>query len=58
MSSNPAQARCTPVSSTYKTNRHDMAEISLKVSLNTINQTKPYVFLSEYWPTEKKPVPI
>ena len=31
----------TPVSSTNKTNRHDIIEILLKVALNTINQTKP-----------------
>jgi hypothetical protein len=30
----------TPVSSTTKTGRHDIAEILLKVVLNTINQTK------------------
>ena len=30
--------RCTPVSSTNKTNRHVIAEILLKVALNTINQ--------------------
>jgi len=28
----------TPVSSTNKTDRHDIAEIRLKVALNTINQ--------------------
>jgi len=31
----------TPVSSTNKTDRHDIAEILLKVALDTINQTKP-----------------
>jgi hypothetical protein len=31
----------TPVSSTYKTDHHDISEILLKVVLNTINQTKP-----------------
>ena len=30
----------TPVSSTNKTDRHDIAEILLKVSLSTINQTQ------------------
>jgi hypothetical protein len=30
-----------PVSSTNKTGHHDITEISLKVALNTINQTKP-----------------
>jgi hypothetical protein len=34
-------SRGTPVSSTNKTDRHDIAEILLKVALNTINQTKP-----------------
>jgi len=34
----------TPVSSTNKTNRHDINEIVLKVTLNTINQTKPYIY--------------
>jgi hypothetical protein len=31
----------TPVSSTNKTDRHDITEIVLKVVLSTINQTKP-----------------
>ena len=31
----------TPVSSTIKTDRHDINEILFKVALNTINQTKP-----------------
>jgi hypothetical protein len=31
----------TPVSSTNKTNHHDITEILLKVALNTINQYKP-----------------
>ena len=31
----------TPVSSTNKTDRHDINEIVYKVALNTINQTKP-----------------
>jgi len=30
-----------PVSSTNKTDRHDINEILLKVALSTINQTKP-----------------
>ena len=30
----------TPVSSTNKTDRHNITEILLKVALNTINQTK------------------
>jgi hypothetical protein len=46
-----ATGRCffpgTPISSTIKTDRHDITEIQsvnvlLKVSLNTINQTKPF----------------
>ena len=31
----------SPISSTNKTDRHDITEILLKVALNTINQTKP-----------------
>ena len=31
----------TPVSSTNQTDHHDVTEISLKVALSTINQTKP-----------------
>jgi hypothetical protein len=31
----------TPVSSTNKTNRHDITEILLKVALNTIIQLNP-----------------
>jgi hypothetical protein len=34
-------SQVTPVSSTNKTDRHDIAEILLKVVLNTIIQTKP-----------------
>jgi hypothetical protein len=30
-----------PVSSTNKTDRHNITELLLKVTLNTINQTKP-----------------
>jgi hypothetical protein len=32
----------SPVSSTNKTDHHDITEILLKVALNTINQTKPF----------------
>ena len=31
---------CTPVSSTNKTDRHDITEILLKVTLNTVNLTQ------------------
>jgi hypothetical protein len=31
----------TPVSSTNKTDRHNITEILLKEALNTINETKP-----------------
>jgi hypothetical protein len=31
------------ISSTNKTDRHNMTEILLKVALNTINQTKPVI---------------
>ena len=43
----------TPVSSINKTDRHNIAEILLKVTLITINQTKPYV-LPEYHHRNKK----
>jgi hypothetical protein len=33
-------SQSTPVSSTNKTDHHDIPEILLKVGLNTINQTK------------------
>ena len=33
----------TPASSTTKTGRHDIAEILLKVALNTINQIKSFI---------------
>jgi len=32
-----------PVSSTNKTDRHDITEILLKVALNTMNQAKPLI---------------
>ena len=35
----------TPASSTTKTDRHDIAEILLKVAINTINQIKSNVIL-------------
>ena len=35
----------TPVSSTNKTDRHDINEILLKVALITINQTKPIMHI-------------
>jgi len=34
----------TPVSSTNKTDNHDITEILLKVALNTLNQTKSNPF--------------
>ena len=37
----------TPVSSTNKTDRHDIANILLKVTLNNINQTKPILY--HFW---------
>ena len=33
----------SPVSSTTKTGRHDIAEILLKVAINTINQNRAYL---------------
>ena len=47
----------TPVSSTNKTDRHDIAEILLKVALNTIKQTtkKHYrVCLSTHAPVDAR----
>jgi hypothetical protein len=38
----------TPVSSTTKTGRHDIAEILLKVALNTIKQTNIKYLPSSY----------
>jgi hypothetical protein len=35
----------TPASSTTKTGRHDIAEILLKVVLNTINQSNPVLLV-------------
>ena len=41
----------TPVSSTNKTDYHDITEILLKVTLNIINQpTKPYAYWYIVWP--------
>ena len=42
----------TPVSSTNKTDHHDITEILLKVALNTINHTKQTVAIYMY--TQKK----
>ena len=39
----------TPASSTTKTGRHDIAEILLKVALNTTNQTKPIYICRCCW---------
>jgi hypothetical protein len=35
----------TPASSTTTTGRYDIAEILLKVALNTINQIKNYLYI-------------
>jgi hypothetical protein len=44
-----------PVSSTNKTERHDITEILLKVALNTIKQTnKPTVYLNHITAVENK----
>jgi hypothetical protein len=40
----------TPASSTTKTGRHDIAEILLKVVLNTINQTIMKLFETDMIP--------
>jgi len=34
----------TPASFTNETDRHDITEILLKVVIDTINQTKPFIF--------------
>jgi hypothetical protein len=39
----------TPVSSTNKTDRHDIAEILIQVVLSTINQTKPESAVMDSW---------
>jgi hypothetical protein len=40
----------TPASSTTKTGRHDIAEISLKVALKHQNQINQFgIVTSEYW---------
>ena len=38
---------CTPVSSTNKTDHHDITEILLKVALNTINQPTHFKYMPE-----------
>jgi hypothetical protein len=42
----------TPVSSTNKTDLHDIAEILLKVALNTINLTLEVISKETYLPTD------
>ena len=37
-----------PVSITNKTDRHDIAEILLKVALNTTNQTKSNLYKADF----------
>ena len=44
----------TPASSTTKTGRHDIAEIQLKVVLNTINPNKSNFCLEYNWGTDIK----
>ena len=39
----------TPASSTTKTGRHDIAEILLKVALNTMNQIKTSKYIDNCW---------
>jgi len=39
----------TPASSTTKTGRHDIAEILLKVALNTKNQIKSLLWRTRMW---------
>jgi hypothetical protein len=40
----------TPASSTTKTGRHDIAEMFLKVALNTKNQSKIIIIIMKYDP--------
>jgi hypothetical protein len=40
----------TPVSSTNKSDRHDLTEILLKMALNTINQTNQLFKSTLKWP--------
>ena len=46
----------TLVSSTNKTDHHDITEILLKVALSTMNQTKPHVDLHDLFCVKKKVV--
>jgi hypothetical protein len=39
----------TPASSTTKTGRHDIAEILLKVALNTIKQTNMNMYIGMFY---------
>ena len=43
----------TPASSTTKTGRHDIAEILLKVALNTINQIINKVYYQVIYPSDE-----
>jgi hypothetical protein len=45
---------CIPVSSTNKTDYHDITEILLKVALNTIKQTKHWLIASIISELKKK----
>ena len=47
----------TPASSTTKIGRHDIAEILLKVVLNTINQIKSNIILITYLNTQSSRPP-
>ena len=47
----------TLVSSTNKTDHHDITEILLKVALTTMNQTKPYVDLHDLFLCKTKSCP-
>ena len=39
----------TPVSSTNKTDRHDIIEMLLKMALSTITQPNPAIWYMSYW---------
>ena len=46
----------TPISSTNKTDSHDITEILLKVALNIINQTKPNLNVAYLAKTRQIPI--
>jgi hypothetical protein len=47
-----------PLSSTNKTDHHDITEILLKVVLNTIKQTNKTIFFFNHFPLQKNAMPL